>query len=133
MAKLSNTRLDLPRQLINQLLHAAQSMPDKVHWGVIGAHDNSPVHCYRLESDDDTGLAHLQHKLAARGETLFAWYRADPGAANTPDLTELGMLDARVNLVFSISLGTKGVLQLRGWRVDGNKLSELEVGLSDEP
>jgi hypothetical protein len=133
MTESTNTRLELPRPLINQLLHAAQSMPDRAHWGVIGAHDHMPVHCYLLDPADGNSLARLQGKLATRGETLFAWYRADPGAATTPDLSELGELDARLNLLFSVSLGTKGVLQLRGWRVDGMKLSELEIGLSEEP
>ncbi|HET7650186.1 MAG TPA: hypothetical protein VFL15_05750 [Gammaproteobacteria bacterium] len=132
MAEASSTRLGLPRPLINQLLHAAQAMPDKAHWGVISASDNQPVRCYRLEPDDDAGLTRLRHKLAARNETPFAWYRADPGTASIPDLAELGKLDLSVHLLFSVSLGTKGVLQLRGWRVDGKKLSELEIGLSEE-
>ena len=36
-------------------------------------------------------------------------------------------------LLLSVSLGTKGVLQLRAWRSQQGKLQAVDIDLSDDP
>jgi hypothetical protein len=123
--------LQLPRPLVNQLLHAAQSAPDNIRWGIIGARGQTPVHCYPLAGLDAKSISAVLHQLERQGETLFAAYRTDAGDAQAPDLTELDTLGIRVPLLLGISLGTKGVLQLRGWRIEAQRLVALEVSISE--
>jgi len=128
------TRLNLPRPLINRLLHAAQSLPDAVHWGLIGADRNSPAHCYPIKQLDSTQFALAREKLDKRGETLFAIYRSDPAdmPMPMPDIQEIKSPGIEAPYLLSVSLGTKGVLQLRGWRIEGGQLSALDVGISED-
>ncbi|MHB8425827.1 MAG: hypothetical protein ACYDB9_11890 [Gammaproteobacteria bacterium] len=124
-------RISLPRILVNQLLRAAQSAPDSIRWGIIGARGRTPVHCYPLAGLDAKSISAARHQLERRGETLFAAYRTDAGDAQAPALTELGALGIRIPLVLGISLGTKGVLQLRGWRIESQRLVALEISISE--
>lgn len=123
--------LPLPRPLVNQLLHAAQSAPDSLRWGIIGARGRTPMHCYPLAGVDAKSISAARHQLERQGETLFAAYRTDAGDAQAPDLTGLDALGIRISLVLGISLGTKGVLQLRGWRVEAQRLVALEVSIRE--
>lgn len=123
--------LQLPRPLVNQLLHAAQSALDSIRWGLIGARGRTPAHCYPLAALDAESISAIRHQLERQDETLFAAYRTDAGDAQAPDLTGLDALGIRVPLVLGISLGTKGVLQLRGWRVEAQRLVALEVSISE--
>lgn len=121
----------LPRPLVNQLLHAAQSAPDSIRWGIIGARGRTPAHCYPLAGLDAKSISAARHQLERQGETLFAAYRTDAGDAEAPDLTELDALGICVPLLLWISLGTKGVLQLRGWRIEAQRLVALEISISE--
>ena len=123
--------LPLPRPLVNQLLHAAQSAPDSIRWGIIGARGQTPAHCYPLAGVDAKSISAVRHQLERQDETLFAAYRTDAGDAQAPDLAELDALGIRVPLVLGISLGTKGVLQLRGWRIEAQRLVTLEISISE--
>ncbi|HEX5339443.1 MAG TPA: hypothetical protein VFX47_01020 [Gammaproteobacteria bacterium] len=123
--------LHLPRPLVNKLLHIAQSSPTTTAWGMIGARDHVPVHCYPMERLDADSHAAAQHRLEQRGETLFAMYRADHGETCTTNLSELDALGIRTPLSLGISLGIKGVLQLRGWRIEAGQTVMLEIGISE--
>jgi len=124
-------RISLPRILVNQLLHAAQSAPDSTRWGMIGARGRTPAHCYPLTDLDAKSVSAARHQLERQGETLFAAYRTDAGDAQAPDLTGLDALGIHVPLLLGISLGTKGVLQLRGWRIQAQRLVALEISISE--
>ena len=124
-------RLELPRQLINRLLHVAQSMPDAIHWGLIGADNGIPLHCYPIADLNAGQLAAARDNLMQRGETLFAIYRSDPDRILTPGSHILDELGIEAPYLLSISLGTKGVLQLRGWRIDSGQPTALDVGISE--
>jgi [CysO sulfur-carrier protein]-S-L-cysteine hydrolase len=131
MLKGAACELRLPRPLINQLLHIAQSAPAGIQWGFIGARGQVPAHCYPIEKLDTNGIAAAQHKLDQLGEALYALYRVDSGAARVPDLSEIEAFGIKTSFLLGISLGTKGVLQLRGWRVTGQQLSALDIGISE--
>ena len=123
--------LSLPRPLVNQLLHIAQTAPAGTRWGIIGARGHLPAHCYPLEHFDANGIAAAQRKLEVRSETVFAWYRIHSSGIKAPDISDLQTIGISVPLLFGVSLGTKGVLQLRGLRIEDGRLVELDVGISE--
>ncbi|MGH8400918.1 MAG: hypothetical protein ACRESU_07435 [Gammaproteobacteria bacterium] len=123
--------LKLPRPLVNQLLHIAQTAPAGTSWGIIGARDTMPTHCYPLELLDVTAIAAVQRKLESRNEIIFAWYRVDSSGIKAPAVSELEVAGVSAPLLLGISLGTKGVLQLRGWRIEGQQLAELGIRISE--
>lgn len=125
------SELLLPRALINQLLHIAQSAPANVRWGLIGADGQAPVHCHPLERLDANGIAAAQRKLDQQHQTLFAIYRTDSAEARVPDLSEIEQLGIKVPLLLDVSLGTKGVLQLHGWQISAGHPVALDVGISE--
>ena len=67
--------------------------------------------------------------LAQDGERVWALYCSDPGKIHVPNPSELARLS--VPRFLGVSLGTKGVLQLRGWRIDGARFRELEVAIRE--
>lgn len=113
------------------MLHAAQSLPDTVHWGLIGADNGLPLHCYPIVDFNAGQIAATRDQLMQRGDTPFAIYRSDPAELSMPDARALESLGIEVPYLLSISLGTKGVLQLRGWRIDGAQLTALDVGIRE--
>jgi [CysO sulfur-carrier protein]-S-L-cysteine hydrolase len=123
--------LKLPRQLINQLLHIAQTASAGNRWGIIGAQDHIPVHCYPFEKLDAARIAAARCKLESRSETIFAWFLIDSDGITTPAVSDLQAGGISAPLLFGVSLGTKGVLQLRGWRIEGQQLAELDVRISE--
>ncbi len=122
----------LPRLLVNQLLHQAQSSHTQMTWGIIAALDDMPGHCYPLAQNHypaEERISVALKMLAHRGERLWAVYRTDSGEASAPAPAELTPFGAR--LFLAISLGTKGVLQLAGWRMDNSGILELEVAICE--
>jgi hypothetical protein len=123
--------LRLPRPLVNQLLHIAQTAPAGVQWGIIGERGHVPVRCYPIEKLDANSIAAAQRRLGQQGETLYALYRTDSGAARVPDLSEIEAFGIKTSLLIGVSLGTKGVLQLHGWQIEAGHQVELEIGISE--
>lgn len=123
--------LNLPRPLVNQLLHIAQIASNGTSSGIIGVRDRTLTRCYPLEYLDTNGIAAAQRKLEASSEIVFAWYRVDSNGLKTPDVSDLQAIGISVPLLLGISLGTKGVLQLRGWRIEGQQLTGLDISISE--
>lgn len=125
------SELLLPRPLVNQLLHIAQSAPAGVRWGFISARGPTPIHCHPIEKLDADCIAAVQQKIDRQGEILFALYRADSAEAHVPDLSEIEQFNVIVPLLLAVSLGTKGVLQLHGWQISAWHPVELDIGISE--
>ncbi|HEX6549039.1 MAG TPA: hypothetical protein VF117_00010 [Gammaproteobacteria bacterium] len=121
----------LPRPLINQLLHIAQSAPAGVRWGFISARGPVPTHCHPIKKLDADCIASVQLKIDRQGETLFALYRVDSAEADVPDLSDIEQFNVNVPLLLGVSLGTKGVLQLHGWQISSWHPVELGIGISE--
>ncbi|HVC37662.1 MAG TPA: hypothetical protein VNF46_04580 [Gammaproteobacteria bacterium] len=125
-------RIDLPRTLVNQLLHAAQLRPSQIHWGLISGRDGNPEHCHALNRSPQAAMhtVHaLRETLAQDREQVWGLYCSGPGEISAPSPSELARLS--VARFLGISLGTKGVLQLRGWRVVGASFREMEVTIRE--
>ncbi len=118
----------LPRPLINQLLHHAQSFPGLEICGLIGAQRGMPSSCYPVENIsndpsnrftmDPHGQIDAMRKIRDNDEEIFAIYHSHPSSPAEPSKTDLDLAEYPETLQLVISLNTKGVLEIRGFRLN---------------
>lgn len=115
----------LPRETVLRLLHQAQ-LGDAA-----GLLVRKPGGALRMRGvGPDARAEELAQELRSRGETAFAFYRT--AARTGPDAQDLQRWSALTGLFLSVSVGTKGVLQLRAWRSDGGTTTPMELALAEE-
>jgi len=127
----------LPRQLVNQILHQAQVSPASEVCGLIIARGGRPKRCIaidnvsgrpqRLFAMDPRQQIDAMRKMREQEEELFGIYHSHPHSPAVPsdtDLEQTGYPDA---LHLIISLNTKGVLEMRGYRLRDGKTQEVAL------
>ncbi|HFD80187.1 MAG TPA: M67 family peptidase [Gammaproteobacteria bacterium] len=127
----------LPRQLVNQILHQAQSSPETEVCGLIAAKNGRPRRAIavanvasqpqRLFQMDPKGQIDALRRMREQGEELFGIYHSHPHAPAEPsdeDLKQAGYPDA---LYLIVSLNTKGVLEMRGFRLRDGKAEPVQL------
>lgn len=132
-------RVVLPRTLVNDLLHQAQQAPEREVCGLVGARDGAPVHCYAVRNVDPRparrffmdpqGEIDAFRAMRAGGEELFAIFHSHPAAPAFPTHADLEGMGYPHALFLIVSLNTRGVLEMRGFRLRGGGVEEVEVGL----
>lgn len=122
-------RVVLPRRLANQLLAEAQRAPDGRTLGVVSAVAGIPARCRPLAAGADPAAA--ERTLHAAGETLFAVYETHPRMPAEPDAAELAHWDRPGLLYLPLCLDTRGVLEIRGFRLHAGRVSEVALELAD--
>lgn len=137
-----NPDIQIPRKITTQLLHLAQISPDTEVCGLIGGKNGLPTHCYPVTNIADqpqqrflldakqqiTALAQMRE----RGEELFAIYHSHPTAPAQPSAIDLELAAYPDALYLIISLNTKGVLEMRGFRLEQGSFKEVTLSLSEE-
>lgn len=129
----------LPRPLVNQLLHHAQLEPEQEVCGLIGRRRDA-MHFYPVaniapapqrlfEMDPAQQIAALR-LMRERGEDLFAIYHSHPHSPPAPSLIDLEQAAYPDALYIIASLQTKGVLELRGYRLREDVVEELALEIS---
>ena len=130
----------LPRKLTNQLLHLAQIEPDQEICGLVGANaEGLAVSCYPIDNSSDTPqnrflldpkqqIDAMRH-MRERGETLFAIYHSHPHSPAIPSATDLDQATYPEALHLIVSLGTQGVLELRGFKIQDRQIDECGLEL----
>ncbi len=141
MTAILETRLEyaIPRKLTNQLLHLAQLSPNAEICGLVGGKNGMPVRCYPVdnvaEHPKQRFLLDAGQQISAlaamrkHGEDLFAIYHSHPKAPAEPswhDINEAAYPDA---LYLIISLDTKGVLEMRGFKINRQTAEEVVLTL----
>jgi len=133
----------LPRKLTNQLLHLAQLSPDAEICGLVAADaDGVPSTCYpvannaeapqsRFSLEPGQQIAAMKH-MRDNGLTLFAIYHSHPTAPAVPSTTDIAQASYPDALHLIISLSTKGVLEMRGFKINGNQVEELPLRLIEQ-
>lgn len=126
----------LPRPLVNHLLHLAQLSPEHDIAGLVGAKDGLARSCHPVRRSglalDPVERDQALTAIRALGETLFAVLHSHPAAPATPLADDLVCPDFPDVLRLIISLNTKGVLELRGFRIDANRaIEEIELLLTE--
>lgn len=130
----------LPRKLTNQLLHLAQLSPEAEVCGLVGADAlGRPASCYPVANcaanPDKRFLLDASQQIAAmkqmreKGESLFAIYHSHPAAPAEPSPTDIAEASYPETLHLIISLNTKGVLEMRGFKIAGHRVEEYPLRL----
>lgn len=131
--------LKISRPVANQMLGHAQTHPDTEICGLVGGAPGHAAHAYpianvakspdnRFQLDPKSQIDALRH-IRELGEELVAIYHSHPHSPAAPsavDLREASYPDA-VYLI--VSLDTKGVLDLRGFRLANGVAAEVELEL----
>ena len=114
----------LPRQLVNQILHQAQSTPDIEVCGLIASKNGRPTHCIkvpnvadepqRLFTMDPARQIESLRRMREQGEELFGIYHSHPRSPAQPSAIDIEQAGYPEALYIIVSLNTKGVLEMRG-------------------
>lgn len=129
--------MHLPRTVVNQLLKQAQGSPEAEVCGLVGSGVDGSASIYpvaniaeapdRLFQMEPSAQIDAMRRMRERGESLLAIYHSHPHAPAFPsprDLQEAAYPEA---LYLVISLDTKGVLEMRGYRLDDEVPREVEL------
>ncbi|MEQ1638660.1 MAG: peptide chain release factor N(5)-glutamine methyltransferase [Methylococcales bacterium] len=133
--------ITIPRKLMQQLLHAAQETPEVEVCGLISAINHIPTLCYpikniatqpqaRFQMDAKQQIATFTH-MREQGETLFGIYHSHPAGPATPSKTDVQLTAYPEALHFIISLDTKGVLELRCFKITNALIQEIALNITD--
>jgi [CysO sulfur-carrier protein]-S-L-cysteine hydrolase len=136
---LENTEIQIPRKLTNQLLHLAQLSPDKEICGLVGSKNGMPCTCYPVsnvaEQPQQRFLLDAKQQIAAmadlreNGEELFAIYHSHPKSPAQPSVYDLEGVAYPDTLYLIISLNIKGVLEMRGFKINQKDAEEVILTL----
>ncbi len=130
-------QIHFPRPLINQILQQAQQAEDSEICGLVSARHGQPVRCYPVANTagqpEQRFLMDPQQQIGAlrqmreRGEELFAIYHSHPHAPALPSATDLREAAYPDALYIIISLATEGTLEMRGFRLQGGAVEDVEL------
>ncbi len=132
----------LPRIIVNQLLHLSQKSPEEEICGLISRDRHGFKKCYpvtntagdkkRFFALDPKGQIEAMRTMRENGEELAAIYHSHPDAPPLPSLADVEQHEYPGVLYLIISLGTQGVLEMRGFHIHGRKIDEVAIGLQEE-
>lgn len=133
----ASSEITITRPLATHLLTLAQQSPEWEICGLVGATDNRPSTVYPVKNVsanaaqafemDPQDQIHALKTMRAKKEKLFAIYHSHPTSPAEPsarDLENIGYPDA-YQLI--ISLNTKGVLEMRAFRLTATGMREITL------
>jgi len=133
------TEIQIPRKLANQLLHLAQQSPTLEICGLIGSQNGLAQHCYSIDNvaphpqqhfllDASQQIAAMS-KMRELGQDLFAIYHSHPTAPALPSSEDLALSAYPAALYLIMSLNTKGILEMRGFKINQDAAQEIPLTL----
>lgn len=139
---MTQEHIQIPRKITNRLLHLAQISPDTEICGLIGSKNGLPTSCYPIKNTakqphqrfllDAKQQISAMSKMRDAEEELFAIYHSHPTAPATPSATDLELAAYPDALYLIISLNTKGILEMRGFKIDHKSAQEITLSLSED-
>jgi len=133
--------IHIPRRLAQQLLHLAQISPEAEICGLVGGRNGVPLTCYPVanvaEHPERRFLLDAKQQIAAmaamraQDEQLFAIYHSHPTTPALPSPTDLEQAAYPDALYLIISLDTKGILEMRGFKIAARQATEIALVLSE--
>jgi proteasome lid subunit RPN8/RPN11 len=139
---MSQEEIQIPRKITNQLLHLAQISPNYEVCGLIGSKNGLPTHCYPIKNISEYPQQRFlldagQHisamtKMRELGEELFAIYHSHPTAPAQPSTYDLELTTYPEALYLIISLNTKGILEMRGFKMHQKTALEIPLIMNDD-
>lgn len=131
--------MKLPRPLVNQLLALAQHDPEREVCGLIAGRDGQPHRLHpvanladrpgRLFQMDPAGQIVAMRAMREAGEELVAIFHSHPHAPARPSATDIAESEYPEVLHLIVSLDTKGVLEMRGYRIEDGGAREVVLEL----
>lgn len=137
-----NSELVLPRTLVNQILTHAQQHEHTESCGLISASDGDPAHYYavkniaanpatRFEMEPKQQIAAMKH-MREHGEELLAIVHSHPESPPVPSATDMQQAGYPDSYYIIVSLNTRGVLEMRGYRFADTKMQPVELRYQHE-
>ena len=127
----------LPITLVNKILSHAQHEPESEVCGLIAARDGTPGSVYpvanvadipeKLFAMDPAGQIEAMRQMREGGEELFAIYHSHPHAPAQPSARDLQEAAYPEALYLIVSLNTKGVLEMRGFRLHDGEIDKVDL------
>lgn len=118
--------LQLARPLVNQLLHQAQLSPG-FSQGLVLRDEHGHYQCRPLPTNADLSSPALRERWPA----AFAFYRSSKTVLAPLIRQQLTTLSDITTLCLDIALDTKGVLQLRAWRLADGQTTQMDVSITE--
>ncbi len=132
--------IQLDRALINQIMAHAQRNPEREVCGLVSTKDGELQPLYpianvatdagRLFAMDPRQQIDAMRRMREHGEQLFAIYHSHPHAPAEPSALDLEQAAYPEALYLIISLNTKGVLEMKGYRLQDKRLQPVELELA---
>ncbi len=139
---MNTQEIQIPRNITNQILHQAQLSPELEICGLIGAKNEIACTCYPIDNSaktpetrfymDEKQQINAFATMRNKNEELFAIYHSHPKSPATPSTTDIKLATYPDAVYLIISLNTKGVLEIRGFKINEKStetLQELDLSL----
>lgn len=127
----------LPRPLINQILHHAQVHPETEVCGLVASRNgladqvypvaNASAQPQRLFEMEPHAQIEAMRTMRESDQQLFAIYHSHPHAPAEPSIADLQQAAYPEALYLIVSLNTQGVLEMRGYRLADNAVQEVDL------
>jgi len=132
----------LPRPLVNRILALAQGAPDREICGLVSEGNNQTLRCIpisnvakqpdRLFTMDPAQQINAMRQMREQNETLFAIYHSHPNEPAEPSVTDIEQAGYPEALHLIVSLNTKGVLELRGYRFENDRAEAIHLEILED-
>lgn len=131
----------IDRTIINRILSHALHAPEQEVCGLIGAQAGTPRQVYPIKNVaaatdhlfamDPQQQIDAMRRMRDNGETLFAIYHSHPHAPAAPSAIDLEQAAYPEALYLIISLNTKGVLEMQGYRLRDRQVEAVALEMID--
>lgn len=131
------SQVTLPITLVNKILTHAQHSPESEVCGLIAACNGEPGAVYPIANVAETPDTLFAMDPAAQidamrliresGEELFAIYHSHPHAPAEPSARDLEEAAYPEALYLIVSLDTKGVLEMQGFRLHEGEVTRIDL------
>jgi proteasome lid subunit RPN8/RPN11 len=132
-----NAELVLPRKLVNQILTHAQQHEHTESCGLISVSAGKPAHYYAVkniaadpsthfEMEPKQQIAAMKH-MREHGENLLAIVHSHPLSPPVPSVTDMQEAGYPEAYYIIVSLNTKGVLDMRGYKMVDAEMQAVDL------
>jgi proteasome lid subunit RPN8/RPN11 len=140
---MNSKEIELPRKLVNELLHHAQLSQDQEVCGLVGKDSSDEYFFYPIdnvaEEPSTRFLMAPEQQLNAmkeinnKDQELFAIYHSHPTAPAIPSATDIELSAYPDTHYLIVSLNTKGVLEMRCFKLlHDENIAEIILRMKEE-
>ncbi len=132
-------KIEIPIERVNQILAHAQNGDELEICGFIASKNGVVCTIYPVENIaslpacfyrmDEKQQIDAMREMREAGEILFGIYHSHPSSEAEPSATDIKEAAYPEAVYFIVSLNTTGVLEMRGFRLRGDNVEELELSV----